>query len=59
MQRKPSQPAAIVPQRELPATRTQPQPLDKDVFRLVSGGLPKGGWQSGNTGSPMLPKGGW
>lgn len=59
MHRKPSLPAAILPQRAQSATRTQPQPLDPSVFWSVSGGLPKGGWQSASTSSTMLPKGGW
>ena len=59
MQRKPSQTAAFLPQRDQPATRSQPQPLDPNVFQFVSGGLPRGGWQSESTSSTMLPRGGW
>lgn len=58
MQRKPSQPAALL-QRAQPVTPTQPQPLDPNLFQFVSGGLPRGGWQSENTSSTMLPRGGW
>lgn len=58
MQRKPSQPAAILPQRELPTTRTQPQPLDPNMLRLVAGGLPYGTWRAAPS-STQLPYGTW
>lgn len=58
MQRKPSQPAAIVPQRAQPATRTQPQPLDPNMLRFVAGGLPYGQWAV-RPSSTLLPYGAW
>jgi hypothetical protein len=35
-------------------------PIDPRDFKLVAGGLPKGGWGSSSGTTPLcLPKGGW
>jgi hypothetical protein len=58
MQRKPTQPAAILPQRDQPATRTQPQPLDPNMLRFVAGGSPYGKWAA-SPSSTLSPYGQW
>jgi hypothetical protein len=58
MQRKPTQIAAALPKRELPATRTQPQPIDPNMLRLVAGGSPFRTWCAAPS-STQLPFNSW
>jgi hypothetical protein len=42
-------------------TRTGPSLIDPRDFKLIAGGLPKGGWiePEGANSNTQLPKGGW
>ena len=58
MQRKSSHSTPIPAAKPADAPRG-PTPIDPRDFKLVSGGLPKGGWTCGTLSTVSLPKGGW